>query len=1059
MDFLRLLFFLGYLQARVLKPALDTFPMNIILVELNTDPPKPEMSFSKAAVRVGRDASDCDVVFERARYPMVSRHHAEFRCVAGVWTIADLNSTYGLFLNGRKVSEPEPVAAGNKIQFGEDGPTVVIIWCEASAAEGLPQQPVRPAPVPGGSFPPKTPSSSEYRRPASGSWEMSPAGGGRQVPKTVNLIFENGLQRAPISIGQGETWLGRDPGCDVVIDSEAQMVSRKHAVIRAVGEAFVIEDNKSFNGTLVNERRLSEPHTLHHGDRIRLGMGGPVVKFSVPGEPVSSGAVSLGSVSVKPLSVEKPGVQQPVPGPSTMMIDGAGAGRLIPAAEAAQPLLLTTVGFGDKSQLTIGRGADNDIRLDGLQISNHHARLVRSADGSVVIEDLRSTNGVYVNGRRSARETIGPHDRVQIGAFLIMADPHAANLFDTRSRTRLDLVNVSRRVGAGGSEVTLLDSISLSIRPNEFVGVLGASGAGKSMLMHVMTGLDHPADGRVLVNGLDLHRHLDSLKHSIGFVPQEDIIHRGLTVYRSLYYVAKMRLSRDVSAGEIAQIVDEVLDITGLAERRSVKVSELSGGQRKRVSIAVELVTKPSVIFLDEPTSGLDPAAEERTMKLFRRIAESGRTVVMSTHAMENVQLFDKVVVLARGKLAFYGTPAEALQHFEVASFKELYSRLEGPAENEADRDGSSDRSADAWRTKYRTTAYYREYIEKPQGELGSLAGSGSGKKRRLGVAGTIAQWFALTRRYFEVLLNDKWTLFILLAQAPVIALMTFFIAEANQPRDFVYFVLAIVAVWFGTSVSAREIVRERAIYQRERMVNLGLVPYLGSKLFVIGVIVALQCFLLFVPLKLFDLAGLMKMPGELLGVPQLWAMLLTAGVGVAGGLLISALVRTSEMATGLVPLVLIPQMLFSGLAGVPEGSVNRLLTVTMPAAWSFDTIKRFSTLDTLEPEGANPKGRTRGMGLYKFIESENEKTVAAVKQDLEDYKNSMESRYQEQPGGPPPPPDLTAATIRKIPDDLSPYVTFLHPWMNEVLNQFVLVLMFGMLAAATLLVLRLRDN
>src|SRR4029078_13460934 len=166
-------------------------------------------------------------------------------------------------------------------------------------------------------------------------------------------------------------------------------------------------------------------------------------------------------------------------------------------------------------------------------------------------------------------------------------------------------------------------------------------------------------------------------------VPQDDVIHRELTVYRTLYYTARLRLSRDVSRAEIKQTSNEILDVTGLSERRHVPVNQLSGGQRKRVSIAVELITKPSVIFLDEPTSGLDPATEEKIMKLFRQIAESGRTVVLTTHAMENVKLFDKIVVLMRGKLVFYGAPQEALDHIKASTFKALYDKLEAPIDQQ----------------------------------------------------------------------------------------------------------------------------------------------------------------------------------------------------------------------------------------------------------------------------------------------------------------------------------------------------------------------------------------
>jgi hypothetical protein len=250
-------------------------------------------------------------------------------------------------------------------------------------------------------------------------------------------------------------------------------------------------------------------------------------------------------------------------------------------------------------------------------------------------------------------------------------------------------------------------------------------------------------------------------------------------------------------------------------------------------------------------------------------------------------------------------------------------------------------------------------------------------------------------------------------------------------------------------------------------MVNLGILPYLASKIFVLGVIAAAQCFLLFAPLKFFDLIGAMPMPGAAFGILQLGTMILTAVVGVALGLLISALVKTSEMATSLVPLILIPQILFSGIVGVPEGA-NRVVGLTMPAAWSFDSMKRFSGLDTLEAEGAAASGKTRGLGLYQFIESENDRVITDAKKDLEAFKVSTEEKLRDletdlRNGQASSLPTLreppTLAEPKKIPENLSGYVTFLHPQMNAILNQSVLMLMFFILTVATLLVLRLKDT
>ncbi|MDQ3181591.1 MAG: ABC transporter permease, partial [Acidobacteriota bacterium] len=428
--------------------------------------------------------------------------------------------------------------------------------------------------------------------------------------------------------------------------------------------------------------------------------------------------------------------------------------------------------------------------------------------------------------------------------------------------------------------------------------------------------------------------------------------------------------------------------------------------------------------------------------------------------------------VLMRGKLVFYGKPDEALKHLGASSFKDLYDKLEEPIEQKIKQHGSGNRQqiteqvAEDWKNRFTQTPQYQKNVYEPLQELGKVQSHGTKSKNRLGIFGSVRQWLTLSRRYAEVLFRDKLNLFILFAQAPIIAIMTYFVMGENQPRDFAYFILSLVAVWFGISVAAREIIRERPVYNRERMVNLGLAPYIASKLFVLGLIVGLQCLMLFLPLKFFDITTLMPLPGELLGIPQLLVMLLTAGVGIALGLLISSVVKTSEMATSLVPLILIPQILFSGLVGVPSG-INKVAGLIMPATWSFDTMKRLSTLDTLEKEGAEPKGKTGGQGLYKSIETENDKIIADAKRELGDYKKDSENKLDDfkdelNRGRNPDAPKLDEppkiADARKVPKDLSRYVNFLHPWMHEILNQIVLMLMFGMLVIATLIVLRMQD-
>ena len=1042
--------------------------MKIVLAEERNGRQLTEQSYNQPVIRIGRDKNDCQIIFDNVQYPMVSRRHAELQWRNGRWFLHDLNSTFGTLVDGQKITEPQSFNVGSSLQFGAEGPVLRVIWFEMSVSTP-PVSSINPFQnQPSQSLPVNVGAKSSGQLPSvMTSRKSQPA-----AVTSVRLDFVSGhSSTSPYQINKDIVILGRDPNGDVVFDSSAGMVSRRHAEIRRQNGNFTLNDNGSFNGTLVNEQRISTPTPLYHNDEIQLGLGGPVLRFVAPALIPPQGAdfarqrsIAIGQLAGLP---EKIGSQT--------IAFSAGAITSKPGKEQSfQPQLLMTLTFGGKKELTVGRADTSDIKIDGLQISNRHARFLQTNSG-IFVEDLNSTNGVYVNGERTTRQNITPQDAVQIGSFLIKID-EAGNIgvFDTRSKTRIDSVNITKDVKnrSGGGTIRLLDNVSLSIQPNEFIGLLGPSGAGKSTLMDAMNGMRPASSGSILINNLDLYRHLDSLKQSIGYVPQDDIMHRELTVYQTLYYVAKLRLSSDVSAAEIEQIIDEVLDVTGLSERRDVPVSQLSGGQRKRVSIAVELITKPSVIFLDEPTSGLDPATEEKIMKLFRQIAESGRTVILTTHAMENVKLFDKIVVLMRGKLAFYGKPDEALTHLKAASFKELYDKLEEPIEQKLrmHSDGNlqqiTEQVADDWKNKFINTPQYQKNVYEPLRELGNVQSRSVKKSNRLGLFGSVRQCLTLSRRYAGVLLRDKLNLFILFAQAPIIAILTYFVMGENQPRDFVYFILSLVSVWFGTSVSAREIIRERPVYKRERMVNLGLMPYLFSKLLVLGFIVGIQCLLLFVPLKFLDVTGLMPMPGELLGIPQFWTMLLTASVGIALGLLISAVVKTSELATSIVPLILIPQILFSGLVGVPSG-INKAVGLLMPATWSFDTMKRYSTLDTLEKEGAKPNGKTGGKGLYKYVETENDKIIADAKSDLDDYKSSAEKKLNDfkadlSSGGNPDapkldePPAITDAV--KVPKDLSGYVNFLHPWMNEILNQFVLMLMFWILVIATLIGLRMQD-
>lgn len=1079
--------------------------MRLIVAETDGGQTLSTHEFNQAIIKVGRDRERCQLVFDQTVWPMVSRLHAEFRLADGRCFLTDLNSTQGTFVNAQQITVETPVEIGALIQFGLNGPRIRIELIDTRSLPQKEREPVHAAPIP----PTPAPAVADTR-PRQDISVPLPA---QQTSAVLPILtVEGGATTEPgrqFPVNEGSTILGRDAAADVSVNAAAAVVSRRHAEIRRASDGtFLLVDLKSFNGTWLNGRQINQPTLLRDGDRIQLSLNGPCLRYSdsqktAPPAPAQPPSPSFTGAQPSEVSadfdfgtfIEMPSAHQ------TLVFHRSGLAQSEAVINEAQPQLLAQFQFDGKQKLSVGRAPQNDIQLDGLLISNYHARFINAA-GQILVEDTGSTNGVYVNGVRLAdRRPLQPEDIVQIGPFFLKADMRTGvAIFDTRSKARIDAVDVSYEVPAstGSGRVTLLDHVSLTIQPNEFVGLLGWSGSGKSTLMNVLNGMRQTTSGQVLLNNLDLYQNRESLKQFIGYVPQDDIIHRELTVYRTLYYVARLRLSTDVRREDIDQIIAEVLEVTGLSDRRDLRVSQLSGGQRKRVSIAVELITKPSVIFLDEPTSGLDPATQDQIMKLFRQIAETGRTVILTTHSMQDIHLFDKIIMLMRGKMIFYGTPDEALKFVGADDFLGLYEKLEEPIElglsslpvlppkasaaqrraHDQYREQILETAADSWRQRFQQSDPFQRSVSQPLSAGQPTTLQRKTAKHRLGIFGALRQWFILVSRYLGVLLSDKLNLLILLAQAPIIAIMTYLVVDSHDPRDFLFFVLALVTTWFGASIAATEIIKERAIYRRERMVNLSLLPYVGSKLFVLAIITGVQTFMLFATLKLLHFAGAMKFPGLIAGIPQLITMLFAAVVGVALGLFVSALVKTPAMATSMVPLILIPQILFCGLVGLPTGA-SRVVGAVMPATWSFDEIKRLSSLDTLKPEGSNPEGPNQGRGLLKQVETENQANIDKARKEIENYKKDSSQNLKnyetkvrdylsrgasgrEPSAALPPAPVIGPAPAipdaKKLSDDLSDYVNFKHPWGGIVLDFAILVLMFLFLTMATLITLWKRD-
>ena len=666
--------------------------------------------------------------------------------------------------------------------------------------------------------------------------------------------------------------IGREPGCAVLLDNLS--VSRRHAEIATEDGVAWIRDLGSSCGTAVNGQFIEARTALGPGYRFMLG--GTTLQFDVRYEAVEAA--------------------KPVADDARVLRRGERSEVLF-RGQAAQAIAL------DAARITFGRATDRDVVLNGPLISARHAVLERAGDGHY-LSDTQSAHGTYVNGKPVIRAKLVSGDRVQIGPYLFRYEGNRLVRSERASAIAVTARSLSKQAGP----TTLLDRLTFTLEPGEFVGLIGPSGAGKTTLLDALNGLRPATSGDVLLNDESLYEEYARLKQNIGYVPQDDIIHRDLTIQQALTYAARLRLPPDMNAGELNHVIDDTLEALDLIHRRHVKIGMLSGGQRKRVSVGVELLSRPGVIFLDEPTSGLDPGTESKLMKLFRRLADQGRTVVCTTHVMENIDLFHKIVVLAPGgRLAYFGPPQEAKAFFGIDKFCDLYDRME-------------EQTPEGWQAQFRQSKQYRDYIapleqsstskEQEPGALRHPARQNTLGSESHGLVFGLRQCWTLIDRLARLQWADRTTLGVMLAQPLVI---TALICAVCRDLPTIDFLLVISALWFGCSSAAQQIVKERPIYRRERMVNLRLDAYLFSKLLPLMLLTAVQvAFMLGTVWLMEDAEG--SWTGRLI------AMLLAAWNGVGMGLLISALATNGDKAMSVVPLTLIPQIVLAGvLVAIPD--------------------------------------------------------------------------------------------------------------------------------------------
>jgi len=458
------------------------------------------------------------------------------------------------------------------------------------------------------------------------------------------------------------------------------------------------------------------------------------------------------------------------------------------------------------------------------KISRCHVS-IEAAEGRFAIRD-ESQTGTYLNGRRFEKQVLAVGDRFLLGGYSFEFTGLGLRRTQPRIGGKVEAAGVG--FSAGGRQI--LRAVDLHVDPCSFVGILGGSGQGKSTLLNALCGINPATEGSVLVEGRAIDDPAAMRMAGIGFVPQDDIVHPELRVRDAILYSARLRLNPRIPRQEMRALVDETIVRLGLAEHAGKRILHLSGGQRKRVSIATELLAKPAILFLDEPSSGLDPATEFALMKILRGLAARDCTVICTTHVLGRAYLFDKIVFIHGGRIIFDGPPDAACETFGVESLDQVYVQVAG-----------EERSGDAWAAEFERT---RGEIPAPEPAPPRMDLSGYGDippppREKPGFA--VSLWVQLQRQW-SIMAADTLNLVFLLAQPLLIALLVGWVAEDYVLR---MFLCVVATLWFGCSNGAQQIIRELPIFRRERVCGLGLNAYLSGKYLFLGLITTLQALLL----------------------------------------------------------------------------------------------------------------------------------------------------------------------------------------------------------------------
>ncbi|MEV7354894.1 FHA domain-containing protein [Kitasatospora sp. NPDC091276] len=798
------------------------------------------------------------------------------------------------------------------------------------------------------------------------------------------VIDINGQQRT-LEPGRSYT-IGRNPQSDFPFDDAR--VSWNHGTITFNGSGWQLDDHGSTNGTYTAGARTTQAQ-LFPGAVVNLGNpeNGPRLGFSAPAHAAPHAAAPQAPAWHEAATSRSaaPAPQPPAPqqgwspqAPYPPQPEQAWAGRPQPPfpqqqhpyqpqpqpqlggfpqqqafppgpqdGDGPQPTIIRNLTAAMRT-VRIGRALDNDVVVSDLQVSRHHAELRQLQDGRYEIVDLGSHNGIFLNGQRVQRQLMGPQDRLTVGhsSFVLVGD-QLQEFVDTGA-VSFSARHLTVEVEHKGAKKILLDDVSFGVPEKSLVAVIGPSGSGKSTLLRALTGY-RPADrGEVLYDGRNLYKQFAELRSRIGLVPQSEILHKELTVRTGLKYAAQLRFPGDTEARERAARIDEVLYELRLDKRADNKITALSGGQQKRVSVALELLTKPSLIFLDEPTSGLDPGMDREVMQMLRGLADDGRTILVVTHSVAELALCDRLLVMAPGgAVAYFGPPDEALHFFGYETWADVFQAFE----NYPDHD---------WAGRYRGSVHYQQYSA-PDVESGEVQHAQVAQEavRPPKPQSWGSQLWTLMRRYMSVLASDRGFLALSVLLPAVIGAVSVLVPNGaglapnpntqlhlNSGAATIIMILAIGACFSGAANSVRELIKERAIYERERATGLSRSAYMMSKIIVLGFFSVIQGAIVaavgFLPRKLPEHGLIVK---DLPIIEMTIGMILLSFTAMMFGLMISALVKTAEKTMPLLVMFAIIQVVFTGclfqLFGKPGLEQAAWL---MPARWGTGIVA--TTLD-----------------------------------------------------------------------------------------------------------------